>query len=715
MAILSAGFASTVFAGINTSGVCIPGTINTTNRTCQVYLGGYPITISYCAGDETSGPCRPVRIDPNAANQLAVAAKANLDKNGYTDSSCTATMSPFPGIDPNTGLSYFMNTECKVSGIPGFMAENLLTSQGIAALGCDLVHAGVTSAKCSGSSGSDSGSGSGSGGSGGSSGGQPGTGGNSNLEGISAQTQSQYFSGGFNPTSGRDQATAIQLRATSYARSVTEKAFNDFENFITGKPVGANSLGITSANQNIKPTADETGKTVSARYIKIDMTRAGWVAVREIEAYDENGTKISMSGASATASCTWCNYGSTPPGVEPSSAIDGNIETMWNAGETASNCNWFTPDANGNLGCPSSTLRSAWIVVDLGSVKTLSKIRYSTTDNTNESDILSVSVDNKSWTKLATFIATPSLPFSDKQWHTWPEESNSNSNNPISLSFTTDKGDNPSLHSGGDGLIMKWDVSNADMVEFSVSGQNPQCIPYGEPDPYKWKSFPYAKDNSVGIHGLGTQFSGTYFWKDFFTCEKNRSIAITLKAKQTGGASASKTVTISVDDVETVTPRVIDNPYLSGQKWGYNINANYQEFFVIPGTSTSNNSFTGQPVIIQTNVDAAIYPSPSGGITAAYPFPVITGETNDSSVGVTLGSQTDVPIKSTDAVRIVSSKTQPYTMKAVSGASSGVYKIRIYGNKGKTDQGYIDIPVFITKTITTDASGLKQTVIQATK
>lgn len=88
---------------------CVSGTesvLANGSGQCQAYINSKLTTISYCTGSEISGPCRPERIDAiSAATSAANQARA-------TGQSCTAQFVGFPGVDPNTGLSYYYNISC---------------------------------------------------------------------------------------------------------------------------------------------------------------------------------------------------------------------------------------------------------------------------------------------------------------------------------------------------------------------------------------------------------------------------------------------------------------------------------------------------------------------------------------------------------------------------------------------------------------------------
>lgn len=73
---------------------------------CSAFINGRNQTIMYCTGVETTGPCRPARINATAA------ANAALEQSMRTGQTCTARQVGFPGVDSNTGLNYYYFTDC---------------------------------------------------------------------------------------------------------------------------------------------------------------------------------------------------------------------------------------------------------------------------------------------------------------------------------------------------------------------------------------------------------------------------------------------------------------------------------------------------------------------------------------------------------------------------------------------------------------------------
>jgi len=174
---------------------------------------------------------------------------------------------------------------------------------------------------------------------------------------------------------------------------------------------------ISTVTSGAKISVTVKPATTIFRYIKDDISKSGWVAIREMKFYDANNNEIKP--VNANASCDWCGYG-TPPSysVGPKGIFDGNWETVWNAGETATDCNWYIPhmrdDGIYGVGCSSSTIRTAWINVDLGAPVSLSKIKiHIMGDSNNRLDSLSGSIDGKNYVDLCKIQASKDKPLVD--------------------------------------------------------------------------------------------------------------------------------------------------------------------------------------------------------------------------------------------------------------------------------------------------------------
>jgi len=165
---------------------------------------------------------------------------------------------------------------------------------------------------------------------------------------------------------------------------------------------------ISTVTSGAKISVTVKPATTTFRYIKDDISKSGWVAIREMKFYDANNNEIKP--VNANASCDWCGYG-TPPSysVGPKGVFDGNWETVWNAGETAPNCDWLH-----GAGCDPSTIRTAWINVDLGAPVSLSKIKIHVMgDSDNRLDSLSGSIDGKNYVDLCKIQASKDTPLVD--------------------------------------------------------------------------------------------------------------------------------------------------------------------------------------------------------------------------------------------------------------------------------------------------------------
>lgn len=110
---------------------CVSGTMNYLadgSGQCSAYINSQLRTISFCTGSETSGPCRPERVDAEAA---AVAA---ANQSLLTGQACVAQKVGFPGVDPNTALNYYYSVDCGNSGSgTGTTRTNLSSGEVLAA------------------------------------------------------------------------------------------------------------------------------------------------------------------------------------------------------------------------------------------------------------------------------------------------------------------------------------------------------------------------------------------------------------------------------------------------------------------------------------------------------------------------------------------------------------------------------------------------------
>jgi hypothetical protein len=141
---------------------------------------------------------------------------------------------------------------------------------------------------------------------------------------------------------------------------------------------------------------------VRAQYIKIPSSGYSWVSWKEIEIYDDKGAK--MTPVSATAQYVWNNYPSDGQPHNAELVYDGNVSTAWGAGETNPGCNWNT-GAAGRAGCGVGG-QSAWISLNMGALKNISKMRLLTNNNPSPSPMkhqILLSPNNEQYTPFASF------------------------------------------------------------------------------------------------------------------------------------------------------------------------------------------------------------------------------------------------------------------------------------------------------------------------
>ncbi len=141
---ISADSSSPSTNGVSTESSCIAGTQGAAGTgTCYALIYGVKTLISYCTGNETSGPCRQDHISQTAAQSLANQAETDGKAKGY-DISCDVVQNSLGGgVDPNTGMGYYYDSVCTVNGLSGISASTL-ENGGWNVLNCDLGHAGLS-------------------------------------------------------------------------------------------------------------------------------------------------------------------------------------------------------------------------------------------------------------------------------------------------------------------------------------------------------------------------------------------------------------------------------------------------------------------------------------------------------------------------------------------------------------------------------------------
>jgi hypothetical protein len=111
---------------------------------------------------------------------------------------------------------------------------------------------------------------------------------------------------------------------------------------------------------------------LSASYIKIGSQTSSWVSWGEIEVLDMNGNKIKPV----------TSYASATYGTDVSqNTYDGNVKTSWNSGRT-----FAQSGCSAALGVYSWCTNTADLVLDLGGIKQISKIRMYVKSNPSPSD-----------------------------------------------------------------------------------------------------------------------------------------------------------------------------------------------------------------------------------------------------------------------------------------------------------------------------------------
>jgi len=151
-----------------------------------------------------------------------------------------------------------------------------------------------------------------------------------------------------------------------------------------------NCESIAGGGSSGLPAATSTTE-VSFRYLKIESQSNSWIAWREIKFYDKNNQEIKP--VNATASSQWCTEAirqavpllCTQPDYNPSRVYDDDENTVWNSGYLNSDgsvrgCRTYYPQSTV---CMVWAPLTAWIKLDLGGVKNISKIRLLTENTPN--------------------------------------------------------------------------------------------------------------------------------------------------------------------------------------------------------------------------------------------------------------------------------------------------------------------------------------------
>ncbi len=299
---------------------------------------------------------------------------------------------------------------------------------------------------------------------------------------------------------------------------------------------GTTGAGGTTGGINYGVVTYGPGETLSnARYVRIEATENGWISWREIEIYDSNGTKLSPTSLQATAGIT---YGLVSSSVSPDKAFDGNPETAWNAGETNGACITAT------FGCVQ-TVRNAFIDIDLGSAKNISKIKLMENGGTwTEVAKVYVSSDRSKFTQVAQF----SFPIRDREWLEYPYPTQTGS--PV-VDFTVNGSSSATVNTKpiGSSVNFAWNISNADQITWteSLTGLTPECMS-SSPKNINPFTYGYGYSTSLGITEDQPPFSGS---KSVVVSGDACQIGlhtITVTAKQRySGVETSKTVTVQLN------------------------------------------------------------------------------------------------------------------------------------------------------------------------
>jgi hypothetical protein len=221
---------------------------------------------------------------------------------------------------------------------------------------------------------------------------------NSSMQSAVSRFQEKYKEDILLPL---DLARGTGIFATRTRDYITRNRLNCNLDTTTPTPSGTDDASVGG-----------NGEPMSFRYLKVSSFEKGWVSWREIEVYGEDNQKL--TGIRATASATYDGTWQSPR-INPtvaSNVLDGNSDTVWNAGETNSACNAGVY----SIDCPNSP-RSAWILLDLGSVKKVSRIRLQENGQTlTEESRLQISNRGTVFKDLTKFTQ----PIADSEWLEYP-------------------------------------------------------------------------------------------------------------------------------------------------------------------------------------------------------------------------------------------------------------------------------------------------------
>ncbi|MDP3741048.1 MAG: pilin [bacterium] len=331
---------------------------------------------------------------------------------------------------------------------------------------------------------------------------------------------------------------------------------------------GVNIATITPPPGSPPPGGITPPSAGGYRYIKISSRKSGWISWREIEAYNTAGVKITP--VSAQVSCDWCNtnYIKGARDIGAIGLYDGNYETVWNAGETCEELQYFEGLAN-PWSCPFTSLRAAWAVVDYGSSQNFSRVRFKHNGGVGtlafvhdyyEADQVLVSNDGVTFRPVYQFNAPPAIQ--DHQWleYNFSHQFAGDPTARITVNGQRSVTINPIFSRDTDGSTLvnypaydiAWSSSNADNVSYTASYQ--QTSPAFSNDcvtiqSQEWKfldPFPFHAATVNGSKRVQPTF-----------CFSGTTITFTYTARQ---LATGKTVTdrVTVQMAPVVYPEVVN-------------------------------------------------------------------------------------------------------------------------------------------------------------
>jgi hypothetical protein len=220
----------------------------------------------------------------------------------------------------------------------------------------------------------------------------------------------------------------------------------------TGTVAGGATSGTSSPN--FYSGAIGGVATSTFRYLAVQSKSIGWMTWNEIEAYDANGNKVQPVNVDVSGDYTSGNTGATGK----QALTDGNPNTYWNSG--------------GGLGSSINQFYhvfESWVVLDYGSVKQFSKVRFLHGDQGGGYHDVFVSSDKQNFAQLWSFQCdTTSSGCVPNKWYEYAFQPYGGD---PTIALTVNGGASATISDGGI-ITYGLTASNADYIIPSFSGSS---------------------------------------------------------------------------------------------------------------------------------------------------------------------------------------------------------------------------------------------------